>query len=136
MHLTQSMAAYLAADGLIEPTKIVMAKAMKEVPDLGQFLHGGPFTACAQIYRNLSSSYDFNASWFTRNKNTRSPSTRSIGYSSRSPVTHSKDSGNLPFPIGFVMHFKEGTRACHPTAGSNITLHAVTKVMVQTNALE
>ena len=35
------------------------------------------------------------------------------------------------------MHFKEDTRAWHPTAGSNIAaLHAMTQAMAQTNALE
>ena len=116
MHFTQSMAAYLASDGAIEATKIVLAEALKQGPDLGKFLRGGPFAACAQMYRNLTSSYDFDSSWFIRNKNTRSPITsRSTAYPSRPTVTRPRQSGILPFPTGFCYAFQRG----YPCLASN-----------------
>ena len=103
------MAAYLASDGAIKPTKIVSAEALKQGADLGKFLCGGPFAACAQMYRNLNSSYDFDASWFIRNNNTRPSNTsRSMAYHSRPTVIRSGDSRSHPFPIGYCYSFQKG----------------------------
>ena len=64
LNFTQSMGEFLASDGPIETTKMVVTEAVKRGPNLGDFLRGGPFASCAQIYRNLSSKFDFDAAFF------------------------------------------------------------------------
>ena len=70
LNFSQSMGEFLASDGQIETTKLVVSEALKRGPDLGQFLRGGPFASCAQVYRNLSSKFDFDAAFFMSLKQT------------------------------------------------------------------
>ena len=56
------------SDGSIETSKLVISQALKLGPDLGRFLRGGPFASCAQVYRNLSSRFDFDAAFFLLKK--------------------------------------------------------------------
>ena len=74
MYIFHSMAELLASDGAIESSKLVISEALKSGPDLGQFLRGGSFAACAQVYRNLSSKFDYDAAFFSKTKSNSSPS--------------------------------------------------------------
>ena len=69
LHFSQSMAEFLASEGSIEPTKLVVSEALKRGPDLGAFLRGGPFASCAQIYRHLKSRFDFDAAYYLDENN-------------------------------------------------------------------
>ena len=40
LHFTQSMGEFLASEGAVESSKIVVSEALKRGPDLGQFLRG------------------------------------------------------------------------------------------------
>ena len=68
LNFSQSLAEYLASDGSIETTKLVISEALKKGPDLGQFLRGGPFASCAQTYKNLSSKNDADYVYFVKNR--------------------------------------------------------------------
>ena len=80
LNFSQSMAEYLASEGAIESTKLVVSEALKRGPDLGSFLRGGPFASCAHVYRNTTSRFDFDSAYFIdtnkSNRDIRSPTYR------------------------------------------------------------
>ena len=63
MHFSQSMSGFLASESAIEAAKIVVTEAVKRGPDLGSFLRGGSFASCVQVYRNLSSQFDYDSAF-------------------------------------------------------------------------
>ena len=64
MHFSQSMSGFFASESAIEGAKIVVTKAVKRVPDLGSFLRGGSSESCVQVYRILSSQFDYDSAFF------------------------------------------------------------------------
>ena len=83
LHFSQTMGEFLASEGTIEPSKLVLSEALKRGPDLGKFLRGGPFASSAQAYRNLSSRFDFDAAYFVCNNNSKETK-RSLADTTRS----------------------------------------------------
>ena len=63
MHFSQSMSGFLASESAIEAAKIVVTEAVKRGPDLGSFLRRGSFASCVQVYRNLSSQFDYDSAF-------------------------------------------------------------------------
>ena len=102
------MAEYHASDGSIETTKLVVSDALKKGPDLGQFLRGGPFASCAQIYRNLSSKFDFDAAFFLSLKQeTLKKLSEGKGTQSNKPSYSRPRNFDQPrFPRGFCFAFQ------------------------------
>ena len=105
VHFSQSMSEFLASEGSIETAKIVVAEAVKRGPDLGRFLRGGSFASCAQVYRHVSSKYDFDAAIFM-NRNITQSRSRSRTYYNRSTNQRSY-SQESKYASGFCYQFQK-----------------------------
>ena len=109
MHFTQTMGEFFALDGSIESSKLVISEALKRGPDLGNFLRGGPFASCAQVYRNLSSKFDFDAAYFLSAKSPNFWEKANEGY----PRSSSGNSSNIfQYPVGYCFKFQKSGE-CH-----------------------
>lgn len=109
------MGEFLASDGSIETSKLVLSEALKQGPDLGNFLRGGPFASSAQVYRNLSSRFDFDSSFFLQNKNYTISRTRRLTenpFNSSPCPAYRRNITRFPYPTGFCYAFQRGRR-CH-----------------------
>ena len=114
LHFSQSMSEFFASDGSIETSKLVVAEALKRGADLGKFLRGGPFASCANVYRNLTSSFDFDAAYFLNRDNKKGR--RSIGSNSyqNKGAQYRQKSDRPSYPIGFCFKFQEKGRCDNP----------------------
>lgn len=112
LNFSQSMGEFLASDGSIETTKLVISEALKRGPDLGQFLRGGPFASCAQIYQNLSSKYDFDAAFFLALKQANSRNDNQLRSAQNAKVNYPRvrDFGKPRFTSGFCFKFQRWGR--------------------------
>ena len=93
------MTEFFACDGSIESSKLVISEALNRGPDLGNFLRGGPFASSAQVYRNLSSKFDFDAAYFLCAKN-KAGKTSNFGGSGKASNTYQ-------YPIGYCFKFQK-----------------------------
>ena len=113
MNFSQSMGEFLASDGSIETSKLVLSEALKQGPDLGNFLRGGPFASCAQVYRNLSSRFDFDSAYFVQFKNNTTSRTRrqtENTFNSSTRTGYRRNVTRFPYPTGFCYTFQKGRR--------------------------
>ena len=93
LHFSQSMGEFLASNQTIESSKLVLSEAVKRGPDLGGFLRGGPFASCAQVYRHLSSRFDFDMAYARSSKNNTQRNSNSV-----TPRTRAHDFSKNKYP--------------------------------------
>ena len=105
LHCAQSMNEYFASENAIEAAKLVMSEAIKKGPDFGNFLRGGSFASCVQVYRNLSSKFDHDAAYFSHLRNNRLEVNQN---QVRSPRQH-EERRYFPFPIGYCYRFQRNS---------------------------
>ena len=106
LHFSQSMNEFFASDNSIEAAKLVMIEAVKKGPDFGNFLRGGSFASCVQVYRNLSSRFDYDAAYFVNLKNNRPQVNRQNPSQSSIRDKHQQsDRRFFPYPAGFCYRF-------------------------------
>ena len=106
LHFSQSMSEFLASEGSIETAKLVVSEALKRGPDLGRFLRGGSFASCAQVYRHLSSKFDYDAAIFLNQKSSPPLSrTRNTMYYRSS--TQNRPAQKFPYPTGYCYQFQK-----------------------------
>ena len=107
LHFSQSLAQYLASDGSIESTKLVISEAIKRGPDLGSFLRGGPFASCAQMYRSITSNFDYDAAYFMtqRFKNEKRQISSPVAKRRRN-YQSSRGTAQNKIPLGFCFQFQ------------------------------
>ena len=104
LHFSQSMTEFMASDVAIEAPKIVISEAVKRGPDLGNFLRGGSFASCVQVYRNLSSKFDFDAAFFIAQKNSHQQNNMYSQNYNRNVLQ--KRNRLSPYPTGFCYRFQ------------------------------
>ena len=100
MHFSLSKSGFLASESVIEAAKIVVTEAVKRGPDLGSFLRGGSFASCVQVYRNLSSQFDYDSDFFFFSR-IKSPTN-----SQNNNPKYNKVTREFPYPAGFCYKFQ------------------------------
>ena len=115
LHFSQSMNEFFASDNSIEVAKLVMAEAVKKGPDLGSFLRGGSFASCVQVYRNLSSKFDYDAAYFINLRETCNTSGPQQARQNFFRGTRQQQERRFfPYPTGFCYRFQRvGSCAVH-----------------------
>ena len=101
MHSTQSMSGFLASEDAIEAAKTVVLEAVRRGPNLGNFLRGGSFASCVQVYRSLSSRFDADRYFFLNKK---------WNVQKKNPLYKTTDS-RFPYPTGYCYKFQK-TNSC------------------------
>ena len=101
MHFTQSMSGFLASEDAIEAAKTVVSEAVRRGPNLGNFLRGGSFASCVQVYRSLSSRFDADRYFFLNKK---------WSVQKKNPLYKTTDS-RFPYPTGYCYKFQK-TNSC------------------------
>lgn len=114
LHFSQSMSEFFASDGSIETSKLVVAEALKRGADLGKFLRGGSFASCANVYRNLTSSFDFDAAYFLNQNNKKGKRVFGPNAYKNKGAQYRQKPDRPSYPIGCCFNFQEKGRCNTP----------------------
>ena len=108
LQFSQSLNEYFATDDMLEPALLLIAEAIRNGPDLANFLRGGSVAAAAMRYRHRASPRDHD--W---NSSKKKGFYKNSG-SSDSTTGFEKKKGSFRYKVGYCFQFQH-TGSCETT---------------------